>query len=144
HPASSASAAIATHAPSAARCKPIARLPSCSDLINRVPSLPLAGGHDMRSRCLGPDSPLARSSAAGAHRPLRRVTACRQPGNRESPFPGSRGGGMASTVFVTGATGFLVGALIARLLERDEPLRLLFLVRADSRRDGLARLQFRL
>lgn len=48
---------------------------------------------------------------------------------------------MARTVLITGATGFLGGATLAQLLRAHPELRVVALVRARSKGDGLARLQ---
>jgi nucleoside-diphosphate-sugar epimerase len=47
---------------------------------------------------------------------------------------------MKYKIFITGATGFIGGALIARLIKTDKWDECIFLVRADQREDGLARL----
>jgi len=50
-------------------------------------------------------------------------------------------GQQSITLLVTGATGFLGSAIAAELLEHHADVRLLFLVRADSASEGLARLR---
>ena len=46
-----------------------------------------------------------------------------------------------NTILITGATGFLGGAVAVNLLKKNENNRLLLLVRGDSPDEGLSRLQ---
>ena len=48
--------------------------------------------------------------------------------------------GIHPNLLITGATGFVGGALAARLLDTDRWNKILFLVRAQHREDGLVRL----
>lgn len=56
-------------------------------------------------------------------------------------FPDLHAFTAADTLMITGATGFLGGAIAAQLLEADTPARLLLLVRAENAALGLRRLR---
>ena len=96
-------------------------------------------------------TPQARTQSAPSHFPSE--VANEEPGDvsvsrrlhAEAPpapgFPDLSAITAADTIWITGATGFLGGAIAAELLQRNTPATLLFLVRADSPEQGLARLR---
>lgn len=61
--------------------------------------------------------------------------------NSDNVLPGSTPSSIPASLFLTGATGFLGGSVAAHLIEEGGTESLLFLVRSESREQGLARLR---